>query len=409
MKKTKDRRSNNEGTIYKRKDGRWCAQLTIGYKEEDGKPIRKTMYGYTQKEALIKLKRESVNLMTDNNQRKNIYKDTKFHDIYMDWLLVFKKVTVSGQTFEGYLSRAQKYILTIGDLLIYDIQPVDIQRVLNRLSEDNRSPDTIRKVKNDFNQFFKYTVDEGILKTNPVDRVKISKSKRKEYNETEYSAIPIDQRFKILEALENEPVLKPMVLIMMYAGLRCGEMLALKWRHIDFGRAIITVECAVSRSCKIDEQGNIVSRESTITNTKTDCSNRKLEIGPLLLGTLKNWYQYQQMLEEKEKRKLTGDNDLVFPTRDGKLRTYSSFRTLLRRFHEKHGFSGIHPHTYRHTFASMLSENNVNPRTIQLLMGHRDIKTTLGIYTSISNQQLSAAVNSIEYSFIKNKEEKQEK
>ena len=54
VEKKASRRGNNEGSIYQRKDGRWCAQVTVGYKE-NGKPIFKYAYGSSRQEVAKKL------------------------------------------------------------------------------------------------------------------------------------------------------------------------------------------------------------------------------------------------------------------------------------------------------------------------------------------------------------------
>ena len=68
------------------------------------------------------------------------------------------------------------------------------------------------------------------------------------------------------------------------------------------------------------------------------------------------------------------------------LRSYSGTRRLLKRFNDKYGFSkyDIHFHTFRHTFATMLFEKKVNPKIIQLLLGHKSVKTTLEIYNNVN-------------------------
>lgn len=390
--KAKSRRANNEGTLYQRNDGRWCAQVTVGYKK-DGKPDRKTIYGKEQQEVLLKLKQMSLNVLTDGYSDRPQYSDATFMEAYMDWLLTFKKPTVTGRTFECYIFRAKNHISKVGkDTKVQKVGAIDIQRILNNLDENNFSMDVIRKTRNDFNQFFKYAAKEGIVKENPMELVKIAKKRRKAHVEDEYFAIPAELRPKIIAALENDPYLKPMVLTMMYAGLRTAEMLALRWKHIDFKKSTIFVEEALSKNALFDEEGNILGRETYISDTKTDCSVRKFEIGQFLLGVLKEWCHFQEAREKETGIKLTDQNCMVFPTRDGRCRKYSGFRSMLDRFHDKYGFSGIHAHTYRHTFATMLLEQNVNPKIVQKLMGHRDIKTTLGIYSWVSKQVISDSI-----------------
>ena len=65
--------------------------------------------------------------------------------------------------------------------------------------------------------------------------------------------------------------------------------------------------------------------------------------------------------------------------------TYSGFRATYRHFLDRNGFGdeGLNLHRYRHTYASMLLEQGINPKIVQKLLGHRDVSTTLGVYTHV--------------------------
>jgi len=81
------------------------------------------------------------------------------------------------------------------------------------------------------------------------------------------------------------------------------------------------------------------------------------------------------------------DKDSLLFDHENDLRSYSGTRRLLKRFNDKYGFSkyDIHFHTFRHTFATMLFEKKVNPKIIQLLLGHKSVKTTLEIYNNVND------------------------
>lgn len=64
-----NRRANNEGTVYQMKDGRWCDQITVGYKD-DSRPERKTVYGNDQKDLLRKMKSMSLNILENGYEKK---------------------------------------------------------------------------------------------------------------------------------------------------------------------------------------------------------------------------------------------------------------------------------------------------------------------------------------------------
>ena len=400
--KKNTRRANNEGSVYQRKDGRWCSQITVGYKT-DGKPDRKTVYAWDQQELLQKLKTLSLDILT-NGYEKQVIVNRTFYDAYMEWLLNFKKHDVASRTFEGYIFRAKKHVLTIGKKQLSKIQSIDVQTNLNHMVEKGLGLDIRMKVYNDFNQFFQYAVTEGMIKINPMQNVKRPKEVRRERTDGEdYMAIPVDKRPMIIESLDERRYfyLKPILLTMMFAGLRIGELIALKWKNIDFDKSVIVVDSSMNRVTEFDDEGNIIGRSSQISDTKTLCSVRRVPINQFLLNTLKQWHKYLKSQEDAFGVDYTAKNSVVFPTEDGDKRSYSGARMMIKRFNTRCGFDNYHAHTYRHTFATMLFEQNVNPKVVQKLMGHRDIKTTLKIYTSINHDDLSSSVALIDPEYIR--------
>ena len=103
---------------------------------------------------------------------------------------------------------------------------------------------------------------------------------------------------------------------------------------------------------------------------------------------LKEWQRvYFQRLKASE------TDNLVFPNRDGKLRSYSGFRRPFGRFLKEKGLQNITFHQFRHKFATMMLERGVNPRVVQEFLGHKDISTTLGIYTGVASDVMKAAAD----------------
>ena len=77
----------------------------------------------------------------------------------------------------------------------------------------------------------------------------------------------------------------------------------------------------------------------------------------------------------------------MFANDDGSYKTYSGTRKIFDRFKRRNGLDkfNIHFHGLRHTFSNMLFEKNENPKVIQQLLGHRDVKTTITVYNSVNS------------------------
>lgn len=150
-----------------------------------------------------------------------------------------------------------------------------------------------------------------------------------------------------------------------------------------------------------------MSRKTAISNTKTCASVRSIQMPKILMDTMMEWYKIRERMQKEKGIPFTAPESLVFSTDAGALRTYSGIRSTFNRFMKKHHLdnSNIHFHTFRHTFATMLFEQGESPKVVQLLMGHKDVETTLNIYTHVSKKMFDVASSKLDASYVKYREE----
>ena len=170
--------------------------------------------------------------------------------------------------------------------------------------------------------------------------------------------------------------------------LRIGETLALTWNDVNYKNKTLRINKAAKSTPVIGNDGTITGRSMEISGTKTVCSVRTLPMPEVVLDALKEWRK--EYLEKPEQYQI---GNLVFPNKDGKLRSYSGFRRQFERFLSEHGCGKASFHQFRHTFATMMLERGVNPRVVQEFLGHKDISTTLGIYTGVTTGTMQAAAD----------------
>jgi integrase len=193
----------------------------------------------------------------------------------------------------------------------------------------------------------------------------------------------------------------------MFAGLRIGEILALRWDNIDFENKTIRVMYGVTQVPIFDSKGKVLSRKTIIGDTKTAASVREVPIPDILVDALQDWKKEQWVKEQLTGKKLLDKNAVVFSNQDGTVRTYAGTRHIFDRFARRHGFFGkIHFHTLRHTYSNMLFEANENPKIIQSLLGHKSVKTTLTVYNSVDKSYFRQATEKLNNLF--NSEKMQE-
>ena len=101
--------------------------------------------------------------------------------------------------------------------------------------------------------------------------------------------MPIEVRMEFMEKLNEHPFLKAICMTGMFAGLRIGEIIALRWKNIDLDRKVIHVEYAITTVPKFDEKGKTIKRITVIGDTKTACSVREIPIPNILVEVLKEW------------------------------------------------------------------------------------------------------------------------
>jgi len=380
------RRGNNEGSIYQRKDGRWCGSVTVGYKT-NGTPIRKDVYGKTRSEVAQKVASMTNDVFKNGYTMVSAQKETNFEILFREWYELCKAPALTDVTDEKFRSMMKTHIFpAFGAFDVKDVDFKRLQRFFNKMKtmkvkdRIGYSSDFIGKTKNLLNNFFKYTVKHHLLPANPMEDVDTKRADEGDDNDSEkkVQALRPEIRKAMFEWVEIDPLLKPILIVSTFTGIRPQEMLALKWGNINFDDGILSVRKALKRVVEFDEDWNVVSRGMKIGATKTKKSVRTIVMPNIVMEALREWRQCCQQRGIQ--------SDFVFPnTKTGGMRTYSGLRSLLQRFITKHSLQdeGITLYTLRHTFATVLLEQRENPKIVSELMGHTKVKTTLDLYSHV--------------------------
>ena len=245
-----------------------------------------------------------------------------------------------------------------------------------------KSDATIKYFHGLLSQVLKHAVKQKVILTNSMeDGVKRPKAQKSAQNG---KALPRNVCRDVMQALETSPTYKPLVLVLLYTGIRVGELMALRWDNIDRENMLLHIENAVTTKCTFDDMGKTTSREIVVSDTKTAASQRVIPIDAEMLEVLDEWRIASQRVQDKANKQ--GNAGYIFPNQYGGIRSYQGFQKQFKRFLDENGLGeyNITFHKFRHTFATLLMEQGTNPRVVQELLGHRDIETTLGIYTTVS-------------------------
>lgn len=375
------RRGKNEGSVYRRKDGKWVGQVTVGYRKDNGKPIRKYTYGNTREEVA-----RWVALTLSTELGKDAPSDDLLlKDFLHKWLTGFKSHEVCSRTMELYYTAERLHIVPVlGDIPLDQLTTGQIQKLLYRLQADKQlSNRTISLVRSALSQMYDYALEMQLVENNPARNAKLPQQPKRIVQDDE-KALPIAQREALLNAAAGNAVMCPIITMLMLTGMRIGEVLALQWKHIDFRNKTISIRQSVTRELVFDQEGRTQSSKDALGTTKTWTSQRTIQAPDLVLERLREWMKHVTGMKGGLKV-LVPEGFIFFSTRTMGMRTYSGFRASYRHFLERNGFSpeGMNLHRFRHTYASMLLEQQINPKIVQKLLGHRDVSTTLGIYSHV--------------------------
>lgn len=360
----------------KRKDGRYEDTVILGY-DENGKQLRKHVYGYTNKEVDDKI--DAIRISLGKGLDVSAQDDT--FSVWAEHWLKMKKTEVGNSQYGHYVTYVNYLKDYIGETAIKDIRMLHIQTIINDLYEQNpntgmpSSKKTLKGIKSTAKQIFEFAIDNKVLDYNPADKVKISK----DAPEQEREAISKEQQKWIAETPDE---MQTAAMIMLYAGLRRGELIPLLWDDINFDKKTITVNKAVDLS----------DDKAVLKGTKTKAGTRDVTIPDILVEYLK-----------KEKKK----GKLVCPSSKGKMYTATQWKrawnSYLFNLDLKYGknkdrkskfdprYKGlsidrITPHMLRHTYCTNLILSGVAPVTVKKQMGHASIRITLDIYTHITEE-----------------------
>lgn len=386
-------KGNGQGTIYKMSNGKFRGQLTIGY-NENGTPKRKSFIGKTKKEVSDKMKAFYV----DNN-RGLLPTDDRItlSQWFYSWLFTYRIHDLKPSSFERYEGLYRNYIesSSIGKIKLIDLRTHHIQAYYNSLvAEEGKSPSTIKTINKCLKSCLNQALKEGYVVKNYCTIVTLPKDPESSKNSINVFTLEEQQIF-MKECMNNKNGM--LYILALGTGLRLGEILALRWTDINLKENYINIDKALKSTYIIDNKGN---REFTVIEQppKTKNSIRTVPLNNNLIVLLQD-HRKKQMIQRNSNIDIYFDNNLVFATPQGNYLSESNVRKSFKRLLKKCSLNNFRLHDLRHTFATRLFENGIPPKTVQSLLGHSNISTTLNIYTHVMKDTKDKAIDKLNFLF----------
>jgi integrase len=353
---------NGEGGITRhKKSGLYMARYTV---QTPTGPKRKTIYGKEREDVAEKL----IEALSNRNKGLIFEGEDQTLSAYLDrWLNGSVKGSIKPSTFESYERMIRNHIKpALGHRKLKNLAPDHVQYFYQSKLDAGLAPGTVRLMHGILHKALEQAVKWGVVSRNVCRAVTPPKP-----NPEEIRPLDAEQSKRMLEASRGNR-LEALYILAITAGLRIGELLALKWEDVDLETGALRVRRTRSQA----------KTGPTFTAPKNG-KGRSIILTRRAVEALKA-HKAAQNAERLKLGDLWEDNNLVFCTTAGKPLDFrnvatASFKPLLK----KAGLPDIRFHDLRHTCATLLLSRGHHPKLVQELLGHASVAITLDRYSHV--------------------------
>lgn len=340
---------------------------------DDGRRLRKVVYGATRGEAATKLNAllgRAVNgeLLTTSTPTVASWLTDWFATHKDDWRPSTQRV---------YRIAIKDWITPVlGTVRLEQLKPVTIQRWINRATEHGAS-EKVRLAHTVLRSSCAWAMSQRVMTFNPAALVKVPRPVHRRA-----TPLTVDQARALL-AVAGDHRLGGMFVLSLSLGLRIGEVSGVAWTDVDLERRVV----------KVRQQVQYLGKGALrLTPLKTATSQRTLTLPALAVETLKARRKAQ--LEERLRAGADwrGDVDrLIFTTEHGGLLHPGTVRKVLKATLAAAGLAAIKFHGLRHTAATLLLTDGTPLFDVSRILGHSQISTTSDIYGHLVPEMTAGA------------------
>ncbi len=367
------RRGKNEGTIYKRENGSWRAQISY-----TGKRFSKDFRRKSDADFWLREMRGEI-----AHGRVLWGGSITLGDFLMDWLGQHKSA-LREKTAHQYSSLILKHIQPyFGQSKIKDLTPIGVDKYYLALQEGGVGIRTIHIIHHILHAALDNAVRYGLLTSNPTQGASLPA-----YRFNEMQVLNKEQVSRFLNAARSSSSYA-LYHLALVTGMRMGELLGLNWSDIDWESGLISVH----------RQRQYVPGEGiTLVEPKTRYGRRTIKVGDTSLRILQ---AFKKVLNEK--KKAAGDRwqemDLVFPNSVGKAGDPSNIRLGFNQILEKAEIPRIRFHDLRHTAATIYLNHRIPVIVVSHILGHSRPSVTLDLYGHVLSDMQTEAASVMEKQF----------
>lgn len=365
-----------KGQVLKRGDS-WTYRFDAGI--IDGKRKRPSKGGFKTKKECENALRDAMHKYENGGyiEPKKVTFES-FIEEYLQYIKLNRKVT----TYNRYNELINKYLIQkLGALSIANITPYHIENMLQDIRESNTiSSSTLQAIYALLNSILNRALKLKVIISNPCFSVDRPKREKKIYNTLKTNEINA-----LLNKLDLDSEYDYMFYIALRLtielGLRRGELSGLQWNNIDFDSNKISIV-----NNMVYSNGHIyMNTPKTPESIRTVIASKGIMD---LLSQLKKKQAYQEKQQGRFYLKNDWDN-LVMIWFNGHYIHPMYYTNKIKKY------SSIRWHDLRHTNATLLLQGGVSAKIVQQRLGHKDISTTLNIYSHVNDDMQRDALEKL--------------
>ena len=357
--------------IYKRGDGRWEGRYIRG-RTPEGRAQYGYVYAATYSVCREKRRQRLRELPREITPSNNM---TLPEAVELFFVEREQKRKLKESTVSRYRYVVRQYIQPqLGAAPLYTLTEQRVADFYRKLQEQGLSAKSTRDVGVLLRAILRMAAKRGCFCTG-------LNAELPAYRKRQVEIFTEPEIIQLAHHIMDEPDLTGLgVLLTLNSGLRLGELCALRWSDIDLHAGFLRVEREVQR---LYEKGHT---RLVVQPPKSESSCRRIPLPADMLSLLAAY-----------KPKHTGDTCLLTGTSIlPEPRTMQNrYKSLLKRA----GVPYRNFHALRHTYATVLAENGLNPRYVQEMLGHSKLEFTLRYYTHITEKMSDAAENALTAAF----------
>ena len=369
-------RTNGEGSIRQRADGRFEVRISGDYDFKKGDYQRISRYAKTQEEAVALLHSLAHNMNLFPQQSNTSMKLGEWMEL---WLTIYMKNALKQSTYisyEGYIKNHFKP--AIGNADLKELTPRFLQMFYNYKIEEGLSPKTIINMNLCLHKALDQAMKEGLISSNPASGINLSRGQR-----PQIEILTRDEQFALLRASYGRHY-GVFIRLVLATGLRLGELLGLRWEDIDFRTNMLQVNRTLNRLNipNLPENHTGPRTEIVIQPPKTKNAMRSLPLLPAVIQDLLVWRAVQEQEAAAAGSAYSSSGFIVTNALGGYIEP-RTFKDYYNQILDLAGLRHFTFHALRHTFASRAMEQGMDSKTLSILLGHYSVSFTLDTYAHV--------------------------